>query len=57
MTEGKETTKIDQGNLITEINRDFRNEIWNRINWWNSKLETVVEGISKLEELPEKMKG
>lgn len=27
MTEGKETTKIDQGNLITEINRDFRNEI------------------------------
>jgi len=49
--------KTNQGNLINKVNRDSRNEIRNWMDWLNSDLETVVEGIHKLEELAEKMRG
>lgn len=56
MTNEKEMSKLDQGDLINKINRDSGNKMRNWMNWLNSKLETVVERISKLEELPEKMR-
>lgn len=49
--------KTDQGNWINKVNRDSRNEIRNWMNWLNSDLETTVEGVHELEELPEKMRG